>query len=53
MRQFERELLARGIDRIDLSGLPTERIALKCRGKRWKRSVYRGRHWRTDRTAGA
>ncbi|MBK1694864.1 acriflavin resistance protein [Chromatium weissei] len=33
VRQFERELLARGIDRIDLSGLPTERIAIEVPGR--------------------
>ncbi|MEF3192860.1 MAG: efflux RND transporter permease subunit [Halothiobacillaceae bacterium] len=29
VRRFERELLARGIDRIDISGLPEERIAIE------------------------
>ncbi len=33
VRQFERELLARGIDRIDISGLPTERIAIEVPGR--------------------
>lgn len=29
VRRFERELLARGIDRVDISGLPDERIAIQ------------------------
>ncbi|MGD9888426.1 MAG: efflux RND transporter permease subunit [Halothiobacillaceae bacterium] len=29
VRQFERELLAQGIDRIDIQGLPNERIAIE------------------------
>ena len=29
VRQFERELLAAGIDRIDINGLPNERIAIE------------------------
>ncbi len=29
IRQFERELLAQGIDRIDIQGLPNERIAIE------------------------
>jgi multidrug efflux pump subunit AcrB len=29
VRQFERELLARGIDRVDLTGMPEERIAIE------------------------
>ena len=33
VRQFERELLARGIDRIDIGGLPTERIAIEVPGR--------------------
>ncbi|WP_295403111.1 efflux RND transporter permease subunit, partial [uncultured Thiocystis sp.] len=33
VRQFERELLARGIDRIDISGLPEERIAIEVSGR--------------------
>lgn len=32
VRQFERDLLARGIDRVDLSGLPEERIAIEVPG---------------------
>lgn len=32
VRQFERELLARGIDRVDISGLPEERIAIEVPG---------------------
>ncbi|MFD2113746.1 efflux RND transporter permease subunit [Thiorhodococcus fuscus] len=32
VRQFERELLARGIDRIDITGLPEERIAIEVPG---------------------
>ncbi len=33
VRQFERELLARGIDRVDISGLPEERIAIEVPGR--------------------
>nr|WP_274600192.1 efflux RND transporter permease subunit [Thiocystis violacea] len=33
VRQFERELLARGIDRVDISGLPEERIAIQVPGR--------------------
>jgi multidrug efflux pump subunit AcrB len=33
VRRFERELLARGIDRIDLAGLPEERIAIEVPGR--------------------
>ncbi len=33
IRQFERELLARGIDRVDISGLPEERIAIEVPGR--------------------
>ena len=33
VRQFERELLARGIDRVDISGLPQERIAIEVPGR--------------------
>ncbi|MFZ5467760.1 MAG: efflux RND transporter permease subunit, partial [Pseudomonadota bacterium] len=29
VRRFERELLARGIDRVDITGLPEERIAIE------------------------
>ncbi|MDM7323231.1 MAG: efflux RND transporter permease subunit [Gammaproteobacteria bacterium] len=29
VREFERELLARGIDRVDITGLPQERIAIE------------------------
>jgi multidrug efflux pump subunit AcrB len=29
VRKFERELLARGIDRVDITGLPQERIAIE------------------------
>ncbi|MGC8854859.1 MAG: efflux RND transporter permease subunit, partial [Halothiobacillaceae bacterium] len=29
VRRFERELLARGIDRVDITGLPQERIAIE------------------------
>ena len=32
VRRFERELLARGVDRIDLVGLPEERIAIEVPG---------------------
>ncbi|EXJ16356.1 efflux RND transporter permease subunit [Imhoffiella purpurea] len=32
VRQFERELLARGIDRIDIDGMPEERIAIQVPG---------------------
>ncbi|WP_295389168.1 efflux RND transporter permease subunit [uncultured Thiodictyon sp.] len=33
VRQFERELLARGIDRVDIAGLPQERIAIEVPGR--------------------
>jgi multidrug efflux pump subunit AcrB len=33
LRQFERELLARGIDRVDISGMPDERIAIEVPGR--------------------
>ena len=33
VRQFERELLARGIDRVDIAGLPEERIAIEVPGR--------------------
>ena len=33
VRQFERELLARGIDRVEISGLPEERIAIEVPGR--------------------
>ena len=33
VRRFERELLARGIDRVDLAGLPEERIAIEVPGR--------------------
>ncbi len=33
VRQFERELLARGVDRIDISGMPEERIAIEVPGR--------------------
>lgn len=33
VRQFERELLARGIDRVDITGLPEERIAIEVPGR--------------------
>ncbi len=33
VRQFERELLARGIDRVDIFGLPDERIAIEVPGR--------------------
>ncbi|HSQ06438.1 MAG TPA: efflux RND transporter permease subunit, partial [Chromatiaceae bacterium] len=33
VRQFERELLARGIDRVDIAGLPDERIAIEVPGR--------------------
>lgn len=32
VRKFERELLARGVDRIDITGLPEERIAIEVPG---------------------
>jgi multidrug efflux pump subunit AcrB len=32
VRRFERELLARGVDRVDLVGLPEERIAIEVPG---------------------
>lgn len=32
IRRFERELLARGVDRIDIAGLPDERIAIEVPG---------------------
>jgi len=32
VRQFERELLARGLDRIDITGLPEDRIAIEVPG---------------------
>ncbi len=32
VRQFERELLAQGIDRVDITGLPDERIAIEVPG---------------------
>jgi multidrug efflux pump subunit AcrB len=33
VRQFERELLASGIDRVDISGMPAERIAIEVPGR--------------------
>lgn len=33
VRQFERELLARGVDRVDISGMPEERIAIEVPGR--------------------
>ena len=33
VRQFERGALARGIDRVDISGLPEERIAIEVPGR--------------------
>ncbi len=33
VRQFERDLLARGIDRVDIAGLPDERIAIEVPGR--------------------
>ncbi|MEW6765503.1 MAG: efflux RND transporter permease subunit [Pseudomonadota bacterium] len=33
VRKFERELLARGIDRVDITGLPEERIAIEVPGE--------------------
>lgn len=33
VRQFERELLARGIDRVDIAGMPEERIAIEVPGR--------------------
>ena len=33
VRQFERELLASGIDRVDITGLPEERIAIEVPGR--------------------
>jgi len=33
VRQFERELLARGVDRVDIAGLPQERIAIEVPGR--------------------
>lgn len=33
IRQFERELLARGIDRVEITGLPEERIAIEVPGR--------------------
>jgi multidrug efflux pump subunit AcrB len=33
VRQFERELLARGIDRVEIGGLPRERIAVEVPGR--------------------
>lgn len=33
VRQFERELLARGVDRVDIAGLPDERIAIEVPGR--------------------
>ena len=33
VRQFERELLARGVDRVDIAGLPEERIAIEVPGR--------------------
>jgi multidrug efflux pump subunit AcrB len=33
VRQFERELLARGIDRVDIAGMPQERIAIEVPGR--------------------
>ncbi len=33
VRQIERELLARGIDRVEISGLPEERIAIEVPGR--------------------
>jgi multidrug efflux pump subunit AcrB len=33
VRRFERELLARGIDRVELAGLPEERIAIEVPGR--------------------
>ncbi len=33
VRQFERELLAAGIDRVDISGMPEERIAIEVPGR--------------------
>ena len=33
VRQFERELLARGIDRVDIAGLPEERISIEVPGR--------------------
>ena len=33
VRRFERELLARGVDRVDIAGLPEERIAIEVPGR--------------------
>jgi multidrug efflux pump subunit AcrB len=33
VRQFERDLLARGIDRVDIAGMPEERIAIEVPGR--------------------
>jgi multidrug efflux pump subunit AcrB len=33
VRQFERELLAGGIDRVDITGMPEERIAIEVPGR--------------------
>jgi multidrug efflux pump subunit AcrB len=33
VRQFERDLLARGIDRVDIAGMPQERIAIEVPGR--------------------
>ena len=33
VRQFERQLLARGIDRVDITGMPEERIAIEVPGR--------------------
>jgi multidrug efflux pump subunit AcrB len=33
VRRFERELLARGVDRVEIAGLPEERIAIEVPGR--------------------